>query len=439
MSKQLIYEQLCEIDTQYKKALADACLPDPKKIALLRTLYREHIEQLPASDQVSYFFGNQVQGISPSNSSLIAFIVIRDEPNINLLMNKLIAYGFDQIILIDDHSSQLFLSNQVLAPKTARLSVHSGSFGLSKVLWIESICNLLFHGSWVATFDADEFIDVDSLYSDPVTLCSLTEKCQDFRHQIMRSAEPVVPFCLLDVLPCKPNHRPEWSPDSPIAYYVNASRLIVSEYSKSSAVKWSFGKNYAAQYITDLRYHLFGIAESRSKISLMRWDKGKSLMLHQGFHIVTDRSSGQVFDMEWARRSRVMCKTIIHQKILFSILNPPRIDKLSGYFPRTAENIKKLTASCASDAALLLSSVGLMHEFRGTIYLPSWTLNGKVIYVDESLLDAEANALREDYEFLNVVYCVYQQLLCGLHHFAGMKLVRINRPRLYLQLRNISY
>lgn len=221
-------------------------------------------------------------------------------------------------------------------------------------------------------------------------------------------------------------------------YYAGMGRQPAQDYGKMSAVKWSFGSRFYPQYITDLRYHACGIAESRSKLSLLFWRRCKKLMLHQGFHTVAERESGKVYDMEWARESRVACKTIVHQKILFTLLNPPQTSKLMGYFPRTASNVAKLKEMLTKQNTSSLSSLDSLQTFYGTLYMPSWTLNGKIIYVQECLLEPDIDSLMDEYEFLRVSTHTFQSLTVTLHRFAGMNVIRLNRQRMYIQLRNLA-
>ncbi len=437
MSQSSIHDKLHRIEEDYKSLLAQSTL-DARKIAILRDEYRKSIEQTSFYDRASYFFGKQINQLRPRRDALVCIVVIKDEPNITLLLDKLAALSFDQIILIDDHSSQVYTPSLVSSEAVNKIEVKAGTFGLSKVLWIESICNYFFDGSWVATIDADEFIDIDSFYQlAPPTIFDLAKSGLDLKGFLRNHKYSFVPFCLLDVLPSDLGQAAEQLFGSSFYYYFSSDQSKLRDYGNLPAVKWSFGSKYDSQYFTDLRYHFYQIAESRSKISLMLWDKSKNLMLHQGFHNVTDRSTGVVHDMAWVRRFRVPCKTIVHQKVLFTCVNPPTSGKLSQYFPRTAQNISALTKELFTGQSPQASGPESLFVFRGTLFMPSWTQNGKLLYTTEELLDSDANALNQDYEFVRIPDSTYDKLLLSLHCFVAQKVVRINRRCRYIQLRNI--
>lgn len=437
MNQSKVHDKLCKIEEKYKSLLGESSL-DARKIALLRDEYRKSLEQISFSDRVSYFFGKQINHLRPVKDALACIVVIKDEPNINLLLDKLTALGFDQIILIDDHSTLAFMSSEGSSEIVYKLEVKAGVFGLSKVLWIESICNYLFDGSWVATIDADEFIDIDSLYQLAPTINDLVKSSLDLKDFLRNHKYPFVPFCLLDVLPSDITQAEEQLFNSSFYYCFSPNQSKFRDYGNLPAVKWSFGGRYGSQYFTDLRYHFYQIAESRSKMSLMLWDKHKNFMLHQGFHNVTDRSTGVVHDIAWARRFRVPCKTIVHQKLLFTRVNPPTRGKLSQYFPRTSQNIATLSKELSDGPSPQSSSPESLFVFKGTLFMPSWTQNGKLLYTTVELLDPDACALSQDYEFVLISDSAYDKLLLSLHFFVAQKVVRINRRCRYIQLRNIG-
>ena len=291
----------------------------------------------------------------------------------------------------------------------------------------------------MATIDADEFIDIDSFYQlAPPTIHDLVKTGLDLKGFLRNHKYSFVPFCLLDVLPNDLSQAAEQLFNSSFYYCFSSDQSKLRDYGNLPAVKWSFGSKHDSQYFTDLRYHFYQIAESRSKISLVLWDKCKNFMLHQGFHNVTDRSTGVVHDMAWVRRFRVPCKTIVHQKVLFTRVNPPTRGKLSQYFPRTAQNISTLTKELFDGQSPQASGPESLFVFRGTLFMPSWTQNGKILYTTEELLDPEANALNQDYEFVRIPDSTYDKLLLKLHSFVAQKVVRVNRRCRYIQLRNIS-
>jgi hypothetical protein len=436
MDKESILSQLCQIENEYNNFVDHALQLDAANMALMRNEYRNCLEKLPIRDQVTYFFGSQIQDIRPIKYGLIGIIVIKDEPKIDLLINKLKAHGFDHIIIIDDNSSKENLLSCDFPLLVSRLSVRAGTFGLSKVLWIESICNLFFDGCWIATFDADEFLDIDTLYLKPPTLDCMVEAGFHLKLFLDTYSYPCVPFCLLDVSPVELFKSQQVLPISTYCYYFSNSAASIQEYSNSSAVKWSLGDRFRSQLHTDLRFHLFGIAESRVKISIILWEVGKNLMLHQGFHNIIDRSANVVYDIHWAMRLGIACKTLVHQKILFTHLSPPSSKKLSQYFPRTAQNISMLSERLARQGGMPTSPQAFLYNFRGTIFMPSWSFNGKIFYVDEFLLDSGAIALRGDYEFVNVSIDVFNNLLESLPCFVALQVVLINRSCQYIQLRN---
>lgn len=436
MSEQMTYTELDEIEIEYRLILGDIKPEDHKRLSALREKYRANIERLSCLDQAYYFFGNQIHNIEAHPGSLVGFIVVRDEANLSFLIAKMKAYGFERIVVIDDHSSQEHLRKQEIASPAVRISVKNGMFGLSKVLWIESICNLLFDGSWIGTFDADEFIEIDSIYRGAGTFNTIAQSNRDLKRFLAQQKYPAIPFCLLDVLPDRSSESVASLRETRLLYYCGAGFRRVQDYAQMTPVRWSLGQKATAQYATDLRYHLYGISESRSKVSLLRWEASKRIMLHQGFHSMTHRSSAMTYDTKWAMASGAPCKTLIHQKILFALLNPPSEEKLKGYFPRTASNASKLKATLYEKESHLFSSLHPLHQFYGTIYMPSWTHNGKVIYTEESLLDDAINSLRTDYEFLCVSFNVFKQLVDSLRRFVGMRVIQLNRAGMYLQLRN---
>ena len=437
MNKTSILSELRKIENEYIIFTDQALELDAANVAILRNTYRKCLERLSPYDQVSYFFGNQLERIRALKNALVGIVVIKDEPRIDLLINKLKAYGFDYIIIIDDNSSKEVLLCCEFPLPALRLCVKAGTFGLSKVLWIESICNLFFDGCWIATFDADEFLDIDSLYFKSPTLGCLVKTKFDLKAFLVTYNYPCVPFCLLDVSPLEILRSQQVLQESTFCYYFSNSSASIQKYSNSSAVKWSLGGRFRSQLHTDLRFHLFGIVESRAKISIILWEASKKLMLHQGFHNVIDRSSNIVYDIHWAMRLGIACKTLIHQKILFIHLSPPSSEKLSQYFQRTAQNIAMLSESLAGQRSMPASSDALLYNYRGAVFMPSWSCNGKIFYVDEALLDSSAIALRGDYEFVNVSSDGFRNLLKSLNCFVALQVIIINRRCRYIQLRNL--
>lgn len=437
MSHSEIHEQLHEIETEYNSLLYKSTL-EPQRVSCLRDQYRIKLEQLSFFDRATYFFGNQVDQLIPTKNILTCIAVIKDEPNINLLLSRLTALDFDQIILIQDYSTQEFMPDPGSPEVFYKLEVRAGAFGLCKSLWIESICNYFFDQCWVATIDADEFIDIDSIYQHAPSINSLAKSGQGLKAFLRECDHDYVPFCLLDVLPRDLSLPDVELLNSSFYYCVAPDASKFGDYGNQPAVKWSFGGKYDSQYLTDLRYHFYQIAESRAKVSLVLWDKHKELMLHQGFHNVTDRSTGVVHDIAWARRLRVPCKTIVHQKILFTRLNPPTSGKLSQYFPRTAQNISTLTKELSNRSSSQALNSESLFVFRGTLFMPSWAQNGKLLYTDKTLLDPGACALSQDYEFILISGPIFDSILRNLHCFVAQKVVRINRRLRYIQLRNIS-
>jgi hypothetical protein len=440
MKRAEVIEALQSVESEYIGLLDDAHAPEKARIIQqLREIYRSSFEQLTHEDRAEYFFGDQVNAIKERCYELVAICVVKDEYHIDLLISKLKASSFDAAIIIDDNSLNKADLRNKADSFTSILEVKQGRFGLAKTLWIESISNLRLNKCWVATLDADEFIELETYYSHSPSIAGVASTRNNLKKRLKASTLPLMPFCLLDVVPAIKHENQNLLIRSGLSYYVMPpDPKELRTYKEQPAVKWSFGSECFSQCMTDVRARLLDIVESRAKFSIIFWDRELCIKLHQGFHEVTFRSENEHYNAKRAIETGASIGTLLHAKVIWSMIDTLNPSKTAEYFPRTAQNIIKLDSNLRHIPWESSSVQANIQPYQGSIFLPSWSKMGKIIVsgANTSVIDVLEKRFSMTYEICIVNSELLEWATDRIRLFKGMRLIRADRIARYIQLIN---
>lgn len=282
-----------------------------------------------------------VDNKSPAFSDEITLysVVKNDEIFLTSWLNHYRELGVKRFMIVDDGSKKP-LTNQNLGSDVYIFKPVVGDFKNFKVFWLMCIMRQFQKpGSLCLCADADEYIDLPNTHEVEDRNTNMFKLSALIKNSTSLKKHGRVPGLLIDLMP--KDSSVEVSHDNfldTMCYHpvVDLEEIKSHIYMSHPSIKWAFKDYWKLPYKYDLRFHMYETFDCLRKFPVFIYSH--KIELNQGFHdLVREGKSDsiQISDEMLPIRHYKMLKVIQKE-------TSNKTESFSGYFNRTAENLKKI-------------------------------------------------------------------------------------------------